>query len=180
VLWRHAFLTACLSRRLNQSLELGYQGEDFSAGLAHDLGRILIAIGVPHLFESADPMAFGDEADVLAHEQSILGTNHAEFGAWFCEQNKLPASLVTVVRFHHTPARAASHHNLVALVATADHMANYIQRLGGAEGFDPETNLHWRSFADRLASGMRQKIAQIAVRMMTETIQEADAANTLA
>ena len=38
ILWRHSFVTGCLARRLNKSLEFGYQGEEFSCGLSQ-IGR---------------------------------------------------------------------------------------------------------------------------------------------
>src|SRR5204863_2149562 len=47
VLWKHCFLTGCICRRLNQELHLDFQGEEFTAGLLHDLGRILLAVAVP-------------------------------------------------------------------------------------------------------------------------------------
>ena len=36
-LWRHGYMTAVICRHLNQELSLGFQGEEFTAGLMHDL-----------------------------------------------------------------------------------------------------------------------------------------------
>jgi HD-like signal output (HDOD) protein len=46
-LWRHGYTTAMICRHLNESLRLGFQGEEFTAGLMHDLGRSLLAATVP-------------------------------------------------------------------------------------------------------------------------------------
>src|SRR5205085_550931 len=42
LLWHHGYLVAALSRQINRAFRLGFDGEEFSAGLLHDLGRILL------------------------------------------------------------------------------------------------------------------------------------------
>ncbi|HZT79990.1 MAG TPA: HDOD domain-containing protein [Gemmataceae bacterium] len=173
LLWRHSFVTACLCRRLSRSLELGYRGEEFSCGLAHDLGRILIAIGVPSHFDVADPMTFREGPELLAHEQEVLGTDHCYFGAWFANLNQLPASLVTAIQFHHVPHEAVNHRALVGVVATADHMANHLQREKGAAGYDLAANPGWRFLAQSCDGGMKAKLEALAVSIMEEAADEA-------
>ena len=43
VLWRHNTSTATIARFLNKKLRLGFQGEEFSGAMIHDIGRLLIA-----------------------------------------------------------------------------------------------------------------------------------------
>lgn len=173
VLWEHSFLTACLCRRLNRTLELGYQGEEFSCGLAHDLGRMLIAIGVPTHFHAADPMDFRETPRVLDREQSVLGIDHCHFGAWFANLNQLPASLVTAAQFHHHPAEAESHKTLVALVAVADHMANHLHNCHPAE-YDLAANPAWQVLAASINGGMQEKLLGLAPSLLEEAVQEAE------
>jgi HD-like signal output (HDOD) protein len=181
ILWNHSFVTACLARRLNRSLEFGYQGEEFACGLSHDIGRILFAIGVPDHFEEADPMTFDEDNDaVLAHEGQRLGTDHCTFGAWFCDNNKLPPSVGTVVRYHHHPGRAASHHNLIGLVAAADHAANYLQRTGTTDGYNLAANPGWQFLArNNLDTGLRDKVQSLFPPMMGEAYRESQEAENL-
>src|SRR5262249_52230906 len=68
-LWRHSFLTGCVSRQLNCLLEMGFRGEEFAGGLSHDIGRVLIAIGAPDHFDAVDPMNFIEGPDLLANER---------------------------------------------------------------------------------------------------------------
>jgi HD-like signal output (HDOD) protein len=173
LLWRHSFVTACLCRQLCRALELGYHGEEFSCGLAHDLGRILIAVGVPTHFPSVDPMEFVEGPDLLAHEQEILGTDHCELGAWFANVNQLPASLSTVMQLHHTPGEAAEHAPLVGLVATADHMANYVQREQPAQAYDVGTNPGWSFLSASLAQETRAKLESMAGAILEAAVNEA-------
>lgn len=140
LLWRHAFLVGMLELHLNRALNIGFQGEEFTAGLIHDFGRTLFAVCLPDQFVQIDPLQFEESAETLAYERSVVGTDHCEVGAWFAVANRLPESLVSVVRFHHQPAEANSALRLTALTAVADHMANFIQRHESADGYEPATN----------------------------------------
>jgi HD-like signal output (HDOD) protein len=46
LLWQHSFFTASLAAYLNLEMKLGLDGEEFTAGLLHDLGRMVIAVAV--------------------------------------------------------------------------------------------------------------------------------------
>jgi len=171
-LWRHSFMTGCLCRRLNKALGLRFEGEEFAGGLSHDIGRVLIGLGAPDQVEAADPMDFVEGPDLLPREQQVLGTDHCYFGAWFANQNNLPASLVSAVQFHHAPDAAEEHRPLVALVALADHMANYFQREKRVEGYDPASNPAWPLLEPLAAPGMG--FEEQALEVLTETAQEVE------
>src|SRR5262249_6829159 len=149
------------------------QGEEFSCGLSHDLGRILVDIGAPSHFDAADPMTFDEGPDTVALEQQVLGTDHCYFGAWFANLNQLPASLVTTIQFHHVPHEAVSHRALVGLVATADDMANHLQRGGEPAAYDLARNPGWYSLSPSWGGGLREKLEALAPSIMAEAAGEA-------
>jgi len=136
---RHGFLTAIIALRLNHLFGLGLQGEEFTAGLMHDLGRILLAVAMPEEFRNSDPLSFHEGDDLEATERELFGASHAEFGAWFALENKLPESLVAAIRFHHAPNEAGDNRRIAAITAAADHLATFIQRNDG-EKYDPQSN----------------------------------------
>lgn len=140
-LTRHGFLTAILALHVNRVCAIGFQGEEFAGALVHDFGRSLFSAVFPERFAEIDPMPFEESMETLIHEEQVCGTNHCEFGAWFAMQQKFPEELVNVIRFHHDPMSSVpAHRRLVALVATCDHMANYLQRFEFADDYDPGTN----------------------------------------
>ena len=144
-LWRHGFLTAKIASGLNQELNLGFQGEEFTAGLIHDIGRILMAVLDPADFTKSDKLDCneGGEAkqqELLQREQDLFGTTHCSLGGWFVEYSGLPQSLADAVRFHHTYSDEMTDRPLVALTAVADHMANHMQMTKSTGGYDPELN----------------------------------------
>jgi HD-like signal output (HDOD) protein len=53
VLLRHGLLTACLASAVNRALDLGFRGEEFSAGLLHDIGRLVVLVRAPQAFPHA-------------------------------------------------------------------------------------------------------------------------------
>jgi HD-like signal output (HDOD) protein len=139
-LWRHGFLTALFAMKVNQLLALRFQGEEFTAGLMHDFGRTLLLVAAADQFAAVDPLDFIEDGDVEAREREVIGTSHAEFGAWFAATNELPESLVTSIRHHHRPEDAGVHVQLAALVSAADHMANHIQRGEPPEAYNSMTD----------------------------------------
>lgn len=140
VLWRHSVLTGVVAMAVNKSFNLGFIGEEFTAGLIHDVGRSLFGVVAPSHFAAADPLDFEEPDGFLQREREVLRTDHCELGAWFIAHNRLPEPLVDVVYLHHSPAEAAENRKLVALTAVADHMANYLQRNGSPDGYEPEEN----------------------------------------
>lgn len=174
VLWRHSFTTAMVSLHINRVLNIGFQGEEFTAGLVHDFGRTLFAVSLPELFSEIDPLEYDESADTLAHERNVVGTDHCEIGTWFALANQLPEMLVDVVRYHHTPELAPRNVQLVALTATADHMANYLQRSDGPKGYDVTTN---RAALVLESSGIRhavERLGELSQQILEISAIEAD------
>jgi HD-like signal output (HDOD) protein len=173
-LWQHAFLTACLCRRMNKAMGMSYQGEEFSCGLSHDLGRILFAVGIPNHFDKVDTLSFQEGPDLLAKEDELIGLNHCQFGAWFATVNQLPGSIAEVIQHHHQPAKATSHQMLVGLVTFCDQLANHVFVSKSAEGVDLNQNLGWQFLTTKLDDGVRERVEAQLVTSLTESVREAE------
>jgi HD-like signal output (HDOD) protein len=169
VLWHHCFLTACLCRRLNRELRCDFHGEEFSAGLLHDLGRVLLAVSVPKHFQAADPMDFVENAETLVREQQLLDTDHCHLGTLYAAQNGLPPAAVTAIGFHHRVHEGPDHHELLGLVATADHMANYLQRREPPNDYDVNLNHGFVFMSRGWPSEKKDSFARFVPVLMIET-----------
>ena len=137
---RHGYVTAAVCHALNQRLLLGYDGEEFTAGLVHDIGRTLLASCFSDEFQEFDGLTFEESSAIVDHEFSIIGTSHTEAGACFAAKSGLPPVLIEVIRHHHNPDHATGDRRLVALVAAADDIANHLQRFDTPENYDTSTN----------------------------------------
>lgn len=160
MLWKHSFLTASIASFLNRAMNLGFQGEEFSAGLIHDIGRMLLALVEPAKFSFADRLDFNEgdhdqQVAALQKERDLLGTDHCTLGGWFIEYSGLPTSLAEVARHHHGGAAKLSRTPLVALVAAADHMANHLQTGKGPDAYDPQSNEAIQYLSQSRAQRMR-------------------------
>lgn len=125
----HGFLVGCICSELNRLFGLRLQGEEFTAGIIHDVGRIIVAATIGEDFRHVDSLDFDESTDeFLAAEMALMGTNHSQIGAWFLRRQQLPEELVNVALYHHCPNDSAQYTRLVALVAIADDLANYYHR----------------------------------------------------
>jgi HD-like signal output (HDOD) protein len=173
VLWRHSFTTATACSLLNHRLKLGFQGEEFTAGLLHDFGRTLFAIADETKFMEADSLDFVDEAKTLEREREVFGIDHCDFGAWFATKNLIPDALCAVIRGHHGQAVNCPHEKLVALTAAADHIANHLQRLGDIESYDATEN-HGIGLLDTLlGTNLAQRFDEHSPEILNEILSQA-------
>jgi len=129
-LYKHGFLTALISANLNNLFGIRFMGEDFTAGLIHDLGRTLLAMFMPTEFKQFDKLDFVEDQYLLEREHAALGTTHCDVGGWFVQHNMLPDPLCQVVRFHHQPELSGEGRLLTTLVAASDEIANFVHQLG--------------------------------------------------
>ncbi len=174
VLFRHSFNTALLAVHLNHIFHFGFQGEEFTAGLMHDFGRILIGIVAPEQFPEIDPMDFDESPENLERERALLGTDHCRLGAWYATQQKLPAPLSEVILHHHQPELARQGKTLTTLIAVADHMANHLQRNEEAEGYDPNTNPFWPALVEHADPNVEKHFDELAPVLMEVAQRDAE------
>lgn len=166
VLWRHGIQTATIARCLNSKLKLGFEGEEFSGAMIHDVGRLLIAAAAPDVFEVVDRLTFNEGDWVLENERQLIGTDHCEVGARFATAGELPAAMVEVIGCHHNPAQATSNQKLVSLISAADHMANHLMFMGSGQGYEPASNPGWDLLLSELPPGAAPNIDQLVQTSM--------------
>jgi len=119
-LWDHLMGVAVVSRRVGQALHQKIPSYTFTAGLLHDVGKIVLGT-----FGEVDPapileLAQEEKIGLVEAEQRILGIDHAEVGACLLESWNLPAYLAEVVRWHHDPGRESGQAVVAGLVHVAD------------------------------------------------------------
>ena len=172
LLCKHSFLTGVINSHLNTLFGFGMQGEEFTAGLVHDMGRTLLAVAIPKEFASFDPLDFNESPDLLKQEFETIGTTHAEVGAWFLQRNQIPEELVMVARYHHQPQSSAKFKRLIALTAIADEMANLYHREGRQAVFDCEKCVPLSVLEKLGASEVRSELEEFGPRIFSTSIEE--------
>ena len=172
VLWQHSTLTAASCVHINRTLSLGFQGEEFTAGLLHDFGRLLLAVAAPEQFADADPLTFEEDENILEFERSFLETDHCAFGAWFAKTSGLPEALSSAIHYHHEPAVDHPHQKLIALVAAGDHVANHLQISDEPEEYESSGNRGIAQLAEITSSNIVEKFDGISDTLLEEILRD--------
>lgn len=103
---------------------LGRRATDhlFTAGLLHDLGKIVLGTFVKVAVEPIRTLAFDEGISFDAAERRTLGIDHAEVAAVLLADWGLPPDVVEVVRYHHEPERVVGDTRTADLVHVADQL----------------------------------------------------------
>ena len=100
-LWAHSVAVGVATKSLTARLRTGDPDEAFTAGLLHDVGRLVIAMRFrAHYWEAVG--GAGERGPVETVESATFGVDHAEVGGWMLEAWNLPPGIVEAVRLHHT------------------------------------------------------------------------------
>lgn len=168
-LCRHSLMTSLTARFLSNDFRLSFQGADVTAGLLHDIGRLLLLICDAGLYRQAEGHRFDQDDTLCARELELFGVDHCVVGGRLCDSLGLPPRLGDVVRYHHQPQRAEYDERLVRLVAAADHAANHLQQGNSPEEYVAAEN-PWlfsidaalsEQFWDRLQAGFADALQRV-------------------
>jgi len=99
----HSVGVAILADLLTQQREVEYAEGAFAAGLFHDLGLLLVALGLPEEYKQITLLHKQSPKWIIEYEQQVLGLTHLELSAEALAVWNLPAPIQTAVRFAETP-----------------------------------------------------------------------------
>lgn len=126
--WRHSLAVGVCGRILAKKLrKRGIVDPDaaFSAGLLHDVGKMILCCFLPGEFKKYQDERDNDTtAETFEIEERVLGYNHAQIGAILATQWKLPARLTEAITYHHHPQLSESDDPIPYII----HIANYVSK----------------------------------------------------
>jgi HD-like signal output (HDOD) protein len=76
------------------------------AALLHDAGKLVLAARLPDAFEAALEKSLVEDRPLYAVEEEMIGSTHAEVGAYLLSLWGLPQVIVDAVWGHHRPSAA--------------------------------------------------------------------------
>lgn len=124
--WRHALYCASLAQVLGKAVPPPARpkpGLVYLAGMLHNFGLLLLGhLCQPEFYWLNKRVAQHPEVPMVETEIELLGTTHAELGAWLAEHWNLPAEVVVAARAHHDPGYNGVHAVYAHLVLIANHL----------------------------------------------------------
>ena len=110
-----------MAERLARLTGLAKPGQSYTAGLLHDIGKVVLdqfVAGAAPLFYRR--LIEEKAPDFTQAEQAVFGTTHSEVGHRLAQRWTFPASLAEAIRCHHCPERGDAHVELNHIVFLAN------------------------------------------------------------
>ncbi|NQU45330.1 HDOD domain-containing protein [bacterium] len=134
-LWEHSIGVATVSSQIARILSLPDQEEVSTAGLLHDLGKVVLFVQMRTESLRVFNVATRARIPLIEAERQVLeGVTHPEVAGWLAKGWRLPPGLYEPIIYHHRPALAHQAPVPTAVV----HLANILTRaLQFGSGGDP-------------------------------------------
>jgi HD-like signal output (HDOD) protein len=124
---QHSVATALMADLLAQQLPIHYPEGAFVAGLFHDLGKLLIAVGMKSEWAEIDALHTRGGRTWVQCEDLVLGVTHAQLSNAAVAAWALPEPIQVAVQHHHDWAHEPAPQGLISLcraIAAANHHVN--------------------------------------------------------
>ena len=123
--WRHSIATATAARLLAQRLKSGEE-EAFTAGLLHDIGKLIFAVQAGAGYQHVLNMEREAGVSPIEAERTLLEFTHAEVGEAVALRWNLPPRYVAAIAHHHDPSAAGDENFFCALIGLANLAAHAV------------------------------------------------------
>jgi len=130
--WRHSLSVAFMAKILCRVKKIGsiqMTEQSFSAGLLHDIGKLIIISHLPqeHL-RIAELLKHHPDLTEDEAEKKALEFTHADIGSYLATRWNLPDSIVAAIQNHHDPDMVMSNKE-TAIIHLADYLAHKMKNI---------------------------------------------------
>ncbi len=136
-LWNHSLVTASIARWILQAetREAARADEAFTAGLLHDIGKLMLAANLPEMYDRALKLERNQSVASWQAEREALGVSHDTVAAGLLGLWGLPLQILEAIAGHHRPTAERPQ---ARLLVAAIHVANLFAKEKGKP--EPKTN----------------------------------------
>jgi putative nucleotidyltransferase with HDIG domain len=119
-LWEHSLGTGVAANVIARRLKLAECEEISTAALLHDIGKVIIKLNFADDYRRFSTQVEERECYIIEAERELLGTDHAEVGAWLAKVWYLPEKLTEPIGLHHDVEASQMHRIHTSVVHLAD------------------------------------------------------------
>ena len=130
--WRHSIATAACARALARRMRFN-QDIAFTAGLLHDIGRLVLVTGHPDAYAQVVAWHAQHGGDWQDAEQAVLGIDHVDAGVALADHWNFSSTMRQAIAYHHAPDIHGA-----GFLAAIVHVANAIVHALDLAGEDDE------------------------------------------
>jgi len=116
--WRHSIATAACAKVLARQMRFN-QDYAFTAGLLHDIGRLVLVSCFPQQYAEAIAHRAAHDCFMLDAERTVLGVDHVDAGLALAEHWNFSDTMRLAIGGHHDP-EAPGAGFLAAIIHVAD------------------------------------------------------------
>ena len=140
-LWLHSAGTARASRLIAQQMNMVRPDIAYTAGLLHDIGKVLLANFFFKRYSKIVKLAAEKNCRIILAERKILKSDHTVVGKVLCNAWALPEDITAAILFHHDPMRSGEENRkLVSLVHLGDIMCRMVGIGNPGDDVIPDTS----------------------------------------
>jgi len=136
-LWEHSLGVGAAANLIARKLGLPECEEIATAGLLHDIGKVIISIKCSDAEKEILKLVRERQIYTMEAEREIIDTDHAEVGGWLSKCWFLPDKLSEPIAFHHDVAASKNHRIKTAVVHIADVLISASGFSNSGESFVP-------------------------------------------
>lgn len=133
--WRQSIATAACAKVLARRLRFN-QDYAFTAGLLHDIGRLVLVTVVPEAYDAVMEYRKEHDVTVLQAEQAVLGLDHIAAGVALAGLWQFSETMTMAIEYHHQPD-ATGAGLLAGIVHVADAIVHALDLAGDPDELAP-------------------------------------------
>ena len=144
VFWRHSIATAACAKVLARHVRFN-QDYAFTAGLLHDIGRLVLVSAFPALYAEVIAYQQANDCYPLEAERAVLGLDHVEAGLALAEHWNFSDTMRLAIAGHHEPDKPGAGF-LAAIIHVADAVAHALDLAQKADDMvPPVSTVAWKA-----------------------------------
>ncbi|MDX1953016.1 MAG: HDOD domain-containing protein [Verrucomicrobiota bacterium] len=153
-IWSHSMAVASAAKKIamNETNNEQIAEDAFTAGLLHDIGKLVLLSVKPQEFKDVLNSALEKNSSPWLLERVRLGTTHAETGAYLLALWGIPVPILEAVAWHHYPEESGDE---TFTPLTAVHAANALDYINPNGEINPAHPQFDYDYLKRLGLGGR-------------------------